>query len=113
MLSELCEGVYDVDISHHSDVFLEQNLVPWCLPSFSHIKLVSFPSQLTSTSVILNLVASPWGHWNFGQEKQLPSPNLHLKSIHLIIVAHSGKPMQNGWFSSKLSIGAFSGSFKR
>lgn len=44
ILSELCEGVYDVDISHHSDVFLEQNLVPWCLPSFFHIKLVSFPS---------------------------------------------------------------------
>lgn len=26
ILSELCEGVCDVDISHHSDVFLEQNL---------------------------------------------------------------------------------------
>lgn len=35
--------------------------------SFSHIKLVYFPSQLTSTSVILNLIVSSWGHRNLGK----------------------------------------------
>lgn len=79
MLSELCEGVYDVDISHHSDVFLEQNLVPWCLPSFSHIKLVSFPSQLTSTSVIFKPGSIPMRALKFWARETAPFSQPSLK----------------------------------